>query len=199
MGHGAKVAAASPIRFTTDLAELRGALPPEFEINLYRIVQESLNQRGEALGAGECSVTVTRDEQRIVVRVADNGCGFDVSGSPVRRARGEGFGLSSLRERARTMSAQVTFVARPGREPVSPCRCPFEDEFPRPYFIADDHPIFRKGLCDVIEEDSALRLAGQAGNGREALRSWLRRCVQTSRSLDINMPKFAACRSPAPG
>ncbi|MBL9175607.1 MAG: hypothetical protein JNL10_18845 [Verrucomicrobiales bacterium] len=109
-----KLAAASPIRFTTDLAELRGVLPPEFEINLYRIVQESLNNVVKHSGADECSVTVTRDEHRIVVRVRDDGCGFEWSepsdGAPSR----EGFGLSSLRERARTMSAQVRFDARPG-------------------------------------------------------------------------------------
>ncbi|MFO1460501.1 MAG: response regulator transcription factor [Verrucomicrobiota bacterium] len=61
---------------------------------------------------------------------------------------------------------------------------------PLSVLIADDHPIFRKGLCDVIEEDSALRLAGQAGNGEEALR-----LVETLRPdvavLDINMPKFS--------
>ena len=109
-----KLAAASPIRFTTDLAELRGVLPPEFEINLYRIVQESLNNVVKHSGARECSVTVTRDEHRIVVQVADDGCGFDVSGTSDEVRSSEGFGLSSLRERARTMSAQVTFAARPG-------------------------------------------------------------------------------------
>jgi signal transduction histidine kinase len=109
-----KLAAASPIRFTTDLAELCGALPPEFEINLYRIVQESLNNVVKHSGARECSVTVTRDEHRIVVRVADDGCGFEASGASDESRASEGFGLSSLRERARIMSAQVTFAARPG-------------------------------------------------------------------------------------
>ena len=35
--------------------------------------------------------------------------------------------------------------------------------------IADDHPIFRRGLCDVIETDPTLELVGQAANGEEAI------------------------------
>ena len=31
--------------------------------------------------------------------------------------------------------------------------------------IADDHPIFRRGLCDVIETAAGLQLVGQAGDG----------------------------------
>ncbi len=36
--------------------------------------------------------------------------------------------------------------------------------------IADDHPIFRRGLCDVIANDVGLELVGQAGDGAEAVR-----------------------------
>lgn len=35
--------------------------------------------------------------------------------------------------------------------------------------IADDHPIFRRGLCDVIETAAGLQLVGQAGDGESAL------------------------------
>jgi DNA-binding NarL/FixJ family response regulator len=61
---------------------------------------------------------------------------------------------------------------------------------PLSVLIADDHPIFRKGLCDVIGEDPALRLAGQAGNGEEALR-WIGELHPDIAVLDINMPKLS--------
>jgi DNA-binding NarL/FixJ family response regulator len=53
--------------------------------------------------------------------------------------------------------------------------------------IADDHPIFRRGLVEVIESDPGLRLVGQAGNGPEALRliGTLRPAVVV---LDLQMP-----------
>ncbi len=54
--------------------------------------------------------------------------------------------------------------------------------------IADDHPIFRRGMCDAIAGDSTLRLVGEAGDGEEA---W--RLIQTLKPtvavLDIHMPR----------
>ena len=35
--------------------------------------------------------------------------------------------------------------------------------------IADDHPIFRTGLRQVLDSDGGLRVVGEAGNGDEAL------------------------------
>jgi DNA-binding NarL/FixJ family response regulator len=54
--------------------------------------------------------------------------------------------------------------------------------------VVDDHPIFRLGLCEVIAGDSTLSLAGEAGDGDEALR-----LIETRRPtvavVDIHMPK----------
>ncbi len=54
--------------------------------------------------------------------------------------------------------------------------------------IADDHPIFRRGLCDIIASDPKLRLVGEAGDGEEAWRliQKLRPAVAV---LDIHMPR----------
>lgn len=59
-----------------------------------------------------------------------------------------------------------------------------------PVLIADDHPIFRKGLCEVVESDPSLRLVGQAGNGEEALRL-VAELQPVVAILDINMPKLS--------
>ncbi len=56
--------------------------------------------------------------------------------------------------------------------------------------IADDHPIFRKGLCEVIENAASLRLVGQAANGEDALR-WAVELQPDVAILDINMPKLS--------
>jgi len=60
--------------------------------------------------------------------------------------------------------------------------------------IADDHPIFRRGLCDVIEAEASLRLVGQAGNGEEALRliDQLRPDIAI---LDVRMPKLTGLQT----
>ena len=35
--------------------------------------------------------------------------------------------------------------------------------------IVEDHPIFRRGLCDIIAGDSSLRLVGEAADGKQAV------------------------------
>lgn len=54
--------------------------------------------------------------------------------------------------------------------------------------IADDHPIFRRGLCDIIASDSTLRLIGEAGDGEEAWRM-MRELQPAVAVLDVHMPK----------
>ena len=54
--------------------------------------------------------------------------------------------------------------------------------------IADDHPIFRQGLRQLLEEVTNFKIVGEAGNGEVALRliSELRPDVAV---LDIDMPE----------
>ena len=53
--------------------------------------------------------------------------------------------------------------------------------------IADDHPIVRKGLREVIEEDKRLRVIAEANNGQEAVEAIEKFSPQVT-SLDIDMP-----------
>jgi DNA-binding NarL/FixJ family response regulator len=54
--------------------------------------------------------------------------------------------------------------------------------------IADDHPIFRRGLCDIIAGDPTLRLLGEAADGEEAWRL-IQQLQPAVAVLDIHMPK----------
>jgi DNA-binding NarL/FixJ family response regulator len=54
--------------------------------------------------------------------------------------------------------------------------------------IADDHPIFRRGLCDIIAGDPTLRLVGEACDGEEAWRL-IQKLEPTVAVLDIHMPQ----------
>ncbi|MFN7928115.1 MAG: response regulator transcription factor [Blastocatellia bacterium] len=54
--------------------------------------------------------------------------------------------------------------------------------------IADDHPIVRKGLCQVITSDPLLKVIGEADDGESALRE-IRRLRPAIAVLDVEMPK----------
>lgn len=53
--------------------------------------------------------------------------------------------------------------------------------------IADDHPIFRRGLCDIIASDARLRLVGEAVDGDQAWQM-IQQLEPAVAVLDIHMP-----------
>ena len=55
-------------------------------------------------------------------------------------------------------------------------------------FIADDHPIFRSGLRQLIETAPHLEIIGEAKDGAEAIQKLLQ-CQPDVALLDIDMPK----------
>ncbi|MEO7273191.1 MAG: response regulator transcription factor [Vicinamibacterales bacterium] len=54
-------------------------------------------------------------------------------------------------------------------------------------FIADDHPIFRQGLRQLIERDPGFSVVGEAGDGTSALAA-IERLAPRIAVLDIDMP-----------
>ncbi len=60
--------------------------------------------------------------------------------------------------------------------------------------IADDHPIVRRGLCDVIESDANLKLVGEAGDGEAALQL-VDECRPDIVIFDVHMPKLTGLQA----
>lgn len=60
---------------------------------------------------------------------------------------------------------------------------------PRRILIADDHPLLRESLRQMLSEGSALEVVGEASDGSEALE--LCRCLYPDLVLmDVRMPKM---------
>jgi signal transduction histidine kinase len=70
-----------------------GALTPELETTVYRLVQEALTNVAKHASASMVRVSVRQRDSVVVVEVSDDGVGFDPS------ARTIGFGLAGIRER----------------------------------------------------------------------------------------------------
>ncbi|MBA5637904.1 response regulator transcription factor [Duganella sp. LX20W] len=61
---------------------------------------------------------------------------------------------------------------------------------PRPIsvLVVDDHPLMRAGLVEAIASQPDMRVAGEAGNGREAVQQF-RACPPDVTVMDIAMPE----------
>jgi len=113
-----RVANSSGLQIEAHLDDLTGALPKEAEINLYRIVQESLNNVVKHAHARQVKITVQKEiasdkgrAPRIIVRIEDDGRGFD----PAALANGKrGLGLSSITERTQMLGGEVVIDSAPG-------------------------------------------------------------------------------------
>lgn len=55
--------------------------------------------------------------------------------------------------------------------------------------VADDHPIFRRGLRDVIEEDGRYHVVAECGDGQQAVFEAQRLCPAIA-VLDLEMPRL---------
>ncbi|MFL6211963.1 MAG: two-component regulator propeller domain-containing protein [Pyrinomonadaceae bacterium] len=106
-----KVAAASGLACTAEIDPLDGLFTKEAEINLYRIVQESLNNIVKHAHASAASVVVRCEARAVLVRISDDGRGFAPDSEGERR----GFGLSGIAERARILGGQPVIESAPGR------------------------------------------------------------------------------------
>jgi len=87
-------------------------LPPGFELQLVRIIQESLTNVRKHSKATAASVDVRRRDGKLLLTVTDNGAGF--SQSTLSRSVFPRFGLSTMRERAESIGAAFTIESTPG-------------------------------------------------------------------------------------
>src|SRR4030095_4270451 len=71
-----KVAAASEIEFLMDIDNIDGVFPSDSEINIYRIVQESINNVLKHSQALHANVTIKREPQSVEISISDDGKGF---------------------------------------------------------------------------------------------------------------------------
>jgi signal transduction histidine kinase len=87
-------------------------LGPEVELQLARIVQESLTNVRRHAAAREVQVRAEREAGTVVVRIVDDGKGFDVDA--VLGAEGQHYGLQIMRERAEAFGGRVQLKSTPG-------------------------------------------------------------------------------------
>ncbi len=87
-------------------------LPGRTEAQLYRIVQEALNNAVRHAGPHAVEVRVAMEEATVTVEVHDDGVGFDPDDRPIRSTH---LGLTSMRERAEEIGGALRIDSAAGR------------------------------------------------------------------------------------
>ncbi len=89
------------------------SLPHAVGVTLFRAVGELLSNIVEHSGASEAQITIEQSNGSVVVRVTDDGRGFDADEPLERREVGEGFGLFSIRERLDYLGGDMSIRSGP--------------------------------------------------------------------------------------
>ena len=101
---------AEPLKITFIPEITQQRLDPLLEGNIYRIVQEALNNIEQHSEAGIVSISLKITDAEIFLSITDDGCGFDPSA-----ATADHFGLRGMRERARLFGGHLLIDSQPGR------------------------------------------------------------------------------------
>ncbi|MBE2223527.1 MAG: sensor histidine kinase, partial [Anaerolineae bacterium] len=94
-------------------------LPPEIQIALYRIAQESLNNISKHAGASQVTLNLAFSTQTVRLTIADNGRGFNPD--DITHAS---LGLGIMRERAQKIGADLTIHSQIGVGTTITVQCP---------------------------------------------------------------------------
>jgi PAS domain S-box-containing protein len=106
------VAQATEIKFQWKLDDVDELFAAEAAMNLYRIVQESLNNILKHSRAKNARVELERDIHEVQLRITDDGRGF-VADHPVENKKG--LGLKHIPERVRMLGGKLKVDSGPGR------------------------------------------------------------------------------------
>jgi signal transduction histidine kinase len=99
--------------FSAGIDEKR--LDPDAQINLYRMVQEALNNIKKHAEAGNAVVRMVACSPHLILRIEDDGKGFDVTKRLALLTNERRMGLRSIEERVKHLKGKMTLRSAPGR------------------------------------------------------------------------------------
>lgn len=85
------------------LPRLGQRLPPAAELSLFRIVQEAINNAEKHAHAKTIRLQIAFQDDSLLLRIQDDGRGFDPAMARAGKQRGHGIGFTNIRERAESL------------------------------------------------------------------------------------------------
>ncbi|MCB9211661.1 MAG: hypothetical protein H6609_20050 [Ignavibacteriales bacterium] len=102
------------IDFTDDLADISNLFDHDAEINIYRIVQENINNIIKHSEAKNAHIKITKNESSINIAITDDGKGFNHSKIYDEKKNMEGFGLENIKKRISLLKGDYSIDSRKG-------------------------------------------------------------------------------------
>jgi signal transduction histidine kinase len=110
------------IKFTLNIKNIDGLFSKKTEINLYRIIQEAINNIIKHSQATQARINIKRDSGTVSISISDNGIGFNQKKG---QKKIDGLGLVSIKARAMLIGAHLTIVSKPGKGTIISLKNPF--------------------------------------------------------------------------
>ncbi|MBW1851016.1 MAG: PAS domain S-box protein [Deltaproteobacteria bacterium] len=98
------------------------------KINLYRLLQEGLNNVRKHADAGNIIVRLISSFPHIILRLEDNGKGFDLKERLAKASSEKRMGLRSMKERSRLLHGSMDIESSPGKGTKVIIKIPYGDE-----------------------------------------------------------------------
>ena len=100
----------NPVKITCVLSPLiEEYVSDPFKINIFRIIQEQLNNILKHAHASRIKIVLTQYKNAVNLSVTDNGVGFDI------RQKQTGIGLENIYGRAAAFNGKAFFTSTPGQ------------------------------------------------------------------------------------
>jgi len=107
--------ASKGINVTTEFEGMDRRLSPETELSLFRIAQEAMSNIVRHSEAKNATITLECDAEKCVLRVEDDGKGFDVNEITSIDQKGRGAGLFGMEERVTMVGGTCSCQSQPGQ------------------------------------------------------------------------------------
>jgi len=85
------------------------SMDEDLKLNIYRIVQEQINNILKYAGASQATITINQSNGNVHVSIIDNGNGFDVL------LKRKGIGISNIINRIQSFNGEVSIESSPGQ------------------------------------------------------------------------------------
>lgn len=110
------VAESSAIAFDLQIEPVDHLYPPdkkEMEVNIFRVVQESVNNILKHSEAHHARIAIRRSDHQVTIQIEDDGKGFDVAHVHAAHSKA-GLGISGIGERIKMLGGTYSLESSPG-------------------------------------------------------------------------------------